>query len=278
MITVQILRTKGVSCSMRKCIYLLALAVSAVCGLGLRLWNLTAGVDAQGLAVADHISVWLLIAASVLFLLIFLVLSICAPGRSGAADVLQYGNGLAAISYAAALLLIISAGWKFGKELSDGSSFVSPLILLLGLLSGFCLIGITTLRGNSCKPVPPAELIPDLYLLLKLVFDFRNWSTDPMILDYFPRLFGLIFVVMAFYQSTGFAFSTGKPRRTMFYSMAAIFFSAVSMADGITGGNIVSILEAVGFCLWLLPIIICLLRPRKPDPKTQPAPSEPDVS
>ncbi len=263
---------------MRKCIYLFALAAAAVCGLGLRLWNLTAGVDAQGLAVADHISVWLLIATSVLFLLVFLVLSVCAPGRSGASDVLQYGNGLAAVSYAAAFLLIVSAGWKFGKELSAGASFISPLILLLGLLSGFCLIGVTTLRRNNCKPVPPAELIPDLYLLLKLVFDFRNWSTDPMILDYFPRLFGLIFVVMAFYQSTGFAFSAGKPRRTMFYSMAAIFFSAVSLADGIADGSIVSILETIGFCLWLLPVVLCLLHPRKSNLPSQPVLSKPDVS
>lgn len=251
-----------------KFLYLFSAIAAAVCGLGLRLWNLTSGVDAKGLPVME-LSAWLLVGCSALFLLVFLALAVCAPGRSGAAEVLYYGKAHCAIAYCSAILLLLSVGYEFGAALKTGASFSTPLILLLGLVSGFCLIGIAALRGNGKTPAPAAELIPNLYFIVKLVFDFRSWSTDPMILDYCPSLFALIFVVLAFYHSTGFVFSQGKPRRTLFYSMAAVYFSAVAAADGIAGHSFGTVLEHLGFLLWFLPIILCLLVPREPEPPAE---------
>lgn len=245
----------------QKCLYLASLIAAAFCGLGLRFWNLTSGTDAQGLPVPNDISVWMLVICSGLFLVVFLVLSICAPAQRAGTEVLRYGKALTVLSYGGAALLLFSAGHSFGSALKTGADLFSPLLLILGIVSGFCMLGVASLRGAGKKPAPPAELIPTVYLIIKLVFDFRNWSTDPMILDYFPSLFALIFVVLAYYYSAGFAFSQGKPRRTLFYAMAAIYFSMVSAADGIFSGDWPAILEHVSFILWLLPVVWRLLTP-----------------
>lgn len=254
-----------------KQICLFAAAAAGICGFGLRLWNLIAGKDETGLPVWEHPSVALLLAASLLFLLVFLVLSVRSPGRSGEKDVLRYNRAGFGLSCAGAALILISVAGEFARSLVSGPGFSAPLLCLLGIAAGFCLLGIAGQRHRGKEPMPPAELVPSLYLVIRLVFDFRDWSTDPMILDYCTRLFALIFMNLAFYHSAGFCFGKGKPRRTLFYSLAAVFFSAVSLADCFTGGWPAA-MEYLGAALWLLPVTVCLLRPRQAPPEPEEVP------
>ena len=80
------------------------------------------------------------------------------------------------------------------------------LALLLGLFSGICLFVTAWMRDHDRATYPPLELVPDVYLVVKLILNFKGWSTDPIILDYCIMLFALIFVVLGFYYSTGFLF------------------------------------------------------------------------
>ena len=126
------------------------------------------------------------------------------------------------------------------------------------------------MRSHGKATYPPLELVPDIYLVVKLILNFKGWSTDPIILDYCIMLFALIFVVLGFYYSTGFLFDLGKPRLTLLFTLCACLFSAVAIVDGILDGSFATILEYLGFIAWLLPVVCAVSVPSAPDsPKTE---------
>ena len=100
---------------------------------------------------------------------------------------------------------------------------------------------------------------------VKLILNFKGWSTDPIILDYCIMLFALIFVVLGFYYSTGFLFDLGKPRLTLLFTLCACLFSAVAVVDGLLDGSFATILEYLGFIAWLLPVVCAVSVPSAPD-------------
>ena len=62
-------------------------------------------------------------------------------------------------------------------------------MLLLGLLAGICLMIAAYMRSHSRPTAPPLELLPELYLVIQLILNFKHWSTDPIILDYWCPAF-----------------------------------------------------------------------------------------
>lgn len=235
---------------------LILLLLSAVVGCALRLWNLTAGVDAQGLPLAHHISTPLMAGWCILSLIVFALLArrTCGTGRTP--QVLQSASGV--LSYCGGGLILLSAILEFASALVSGATMSAPILCLLGVLSGICLLIVCYLRSREKSVAPPLELIPEVYLVVKLVLNFKGWSTDPIILDYCVLLFALIFVVLGFYYSTGFLFSQGKPRLTLFVCLAGCLFSAMAALDGIMDRSPAAITEYLGFLLWLLPVISCI--------------------
>ncbi len=232
----------------------------ALLAAGFRLWSLLAAVDEQGLPVT-HLSTTLLIAASALFLLLALFLSFHSPGRSGRYQVLTYGTGGFLCSMTASIFILVGSCVEFGEALLSGPSFTAPIICLFGLLGGICC-GLTAwLRRSSVRRSPVAELVPIVYLLIKLVLNFKTWSTDPIISDYCVILFALIFSLLAFYYGAGFVFNQGKPRRTLFSAMNAVFFCAAAIMDGIIDLSPSTVITYAGFLLWQCPVIWDLLAP-----------------
>lgn len=239
--------------------------IFALFAAGLRLWNLFVAVDEQGLPVM-HLSIILLIAAAILFLLLALFLSYRSPGRSGNSQVLQYGSGGFLCSLIAAILILLGSCAEFAEALVSGPGISAPIMCLLGLLGGVCCCLTAWFRRRSGPRYPFVELAPILYLLVKLILNFKGWSTDPIILDYCVILFALIFTLLAFYYGAGFVFDLGKPRRTLFCAMAAVFFCAAAIMDGIMDLRPSTIITYGGFLLWQLPVIWDLLEPMDADP------------
>ena len=240
---------------------------------GLRLWSLLAAVDEQGLP-AMHLSMYALIAAAAVFLLAAAVFSFRSPGRSGQRSVIRYGPSGFVCALAAACLILLGAVLEFSEELAAGPGFFTAIVCLLGLLGGLCCIVTALARRSDSRRIPGAEMAPVLYLLVKLILDFKGWSTDPIILDYCVRLFAMIFALLAFLRGAGFVLDAGRPRRTLFFAMGAVFFCAAALMDGILTLSLASIATFLGILLWQLPLIWDLLEPHAPDPE---APAEDEV-
>ena len=77
-------------------------------------------------------------------------------------------------------------------------------------------------------------LLLELCLLfcLWLISDYQVRAADPVVLDYVYEVFAIAAAVMALYYLSGYSFQTGKPRRTLVTTMAAAYFSMVTLADG----------------------------------------------
>lgn len=240
----------------------------ALLGAGLRLWSLLVAVDDQGLPVM-HLSTVLLIAAGALFLLIAALLSGRSPGRSGSHRVFTYGTGGLVCGATASALILLGSCAEFGEALVSGPDMAAPIMCLLGLFGGICCCLTVRFRHQSTPRYPLAELGPVFYLLIKLVLNFKGWSTDPIILDYCVVLFALIFALLAFYYGAGFVFDQGKPRRTLFCAMGAVFFCACAMMDGMMDLKFSTVITYGGFLLWQLPVIWNLLAPGAPDTAPQ---------
>jgi hypothetical protein len=250
-----------------KKIYLPLLAVLSLLGGAARLWNLKTAIDSEGLFVAGHPSTYVLVALSLISVLLLGILSIRSPGRSGEALVLYSRSPVSSV---AAFLLLLGVILEFVEALVSGPGLSAPILCLLGIVSGICLLVVAAGRKRGRCFHPCLELLPVLYLLIKLILNFKSWSTDPIILDYCFLLFALIFSLLGFYHSAGFCFDQGKPRKALFYASAGIYFSLMAAVDGILDGSIATFAIYLSLLLWLWPIVSCLLLPREAPKVEQP--------
>ena len=71
--------------------------------------------------------------------------------------------------------------------------------------------------------------------LLGVIVNFQKWSTDPSLNDFVYHLFAAISCMLAAFQLAGFSFGKGKRRITLFWSLCAVYFSAISIVDCLCG-------------------------------------------
>lgn len=246
--------------------FLVSLALTPVAA-ALRLWSLLSAVDSQGLP-AMHLSMYILIAVAGVFLLFSLIWAIRSSGRSGRYQVLSYDRTDALLGLIAGGLILLGGLAAFAEALTSGPKPSDVIVVLLGLVGGIGLMAAAKGR-ESGTPNPAAEVLPVIYFLVKLLFSFRGWSTDPIILDYCFLLFASIFILLAFFRGAGFVFDQGKARRALFCAMGAVFFSAVALMDGLLSRSFATVLTCIGALLWQLPVLRLLPVPSAPDPKPE---------
>lgn len=234
----------------------MGLLLSAPLAAAARFLFLTLGLDTQGLPITNHPTALLLVAVSILFPLLYLVLVVKSPCREKAFSVWARPRPALPAIVGGALVLLGAAG----ELLYSGAATTgNRLLCTLGVVSGLCMILCHLFRVTGNRKNPPTELVPVVYLVIKLIVNFKNWSVDPVILDYFPMLMALIFALLSLYGAAGFLFDEGRPGRTLFFSAVCVFFSAMAAVDGVLGGNPGIIMTYLGLLLWNLPVIFRLL-------------------
>lgn len=243
------------------------LMIACLIGMALRLWAMAAANAAGGLPVEDHMSTYLTVLFSLVIVGLFLYWSHSSPGRSGKKNVLDYSVHQFSQGMLGAVLILFGAVVEFAEAVLYTPSTSSLFMCLGGFLAGICLMLVAFTRKTGTHTHPAAHLLPIVYLVIKLILNFKNWSTDPIILDYCFILFALIFSLLAFYHSTGFFFNKGKPRKTLFYCLAAVFFSAMAAAEGLGNGSNSTFVTYLGIMMWCLPVITAVITPSDPDPE-----------
>ena len=233
--------------------YFVTLAFGLLAAI-LRLWCQSAAVDSGGLPVM-HLSVWVYFGAGGLLVLLALFFALRRTTRRSEYGVLEYGTLGFGCAIAAAVLIGLGAAAEFAEALREGPGITAPLLLLAGLVGCICLAASAWLRRQKGKRQPAAEILPVVYLLLKLLLNFRGWSTDPIILDYSAELVALILALLAVFYGAGFVLDKGRPRRTLFFAMAAVYFCAGAMMDGVAALSPAKICTYGGCLLWQLPVI-----------------------
>jgi len=131
------------------------------------------------------------------------------------------------------------------------------LVAAGGMITAICwvVVALDRYRGRTLPAL--LFMIPTLFYAIRLILDFRNWSRDPMILDYCFDLLVLICIMCATFHLGGFCFDKGGRRLSVFYCCCGIVFGAAAIA----GGRLRELAMTGGAMLWLAGNLWVLLRP-----------------
>ena len=182
-------------------------------------------VASPGLLTPAVMGLFLLAASGVLDLLF---------GFSGAsllAD--EAGTGASALTGSGETVTVFVTAQ--GSQLFSGREHL--VVGLLSLLSAASLLpAVPACRirpeGGARKPFQsPLLLVPVCCLVVRLVLTYRVVSVDPSLTDYYTELLAVVFLALAFYRLSSFAFRAGRTRRFAVYAALAIAFCLATLAD-----------------------------------------------
>lgn len=212
---------------------------------------MTTGRDARGLFIPGHyagILLWVLTAVMAV-LLVFGV-----QQYSGKA---KYGRMFPPSAPAAVGLLGVAAAvlWSAWDIYCSGSGILELVAGLLGLVSAGVMVYLAWCRFRGIRTGCLLWSVVTLFLMLRLMFAYRDWSGQPELLRYCFPLLASVCVTLAVYYRTAFCVGMGSRRMYLFFTQLGAFFCFVALGGGLN-------LFYLGMLLWCL-LDLPSLRPFK---------------
>ena len=180
---------------------------------------LTFGTDERGLLMPMHIStvaVWLLTAAMAVGLLLML---------RNMEDTAGYRR-LFPDSRLAALGTLCAAAGILATVVESLTAMEEPIRILSGLLkiaAGIALIYLAWCRWKNLRGSFLAWAAVTAYMLLRIMFEYRSWSTQPELLRFLFPLVASVCMVLAMYHRTAFCVKMGSRTQFLFFSQLGAF-------------------------------------------------------
>ncbi|MDO4845735.1 MAG: hypothetical protein Q3977_03895 [Oscillospiraceae bacterium] len=222
-------------------------------GFVLRRLQLSGGFDANGLPLPGSGILLGVYSAIVAALAVWYCLHLAE--RPAYTEAFRFAMPTAAVSVAGAGLIFAGCVTAF---LAGGYGMtLEKIAALLGALAAVCLVASQASQRREAAPSPLVGMLPVVFYIVRLVGDFKNWSTDPIILDYWVKLFAMLAILLAAYYLAGFCFDRGKRRASALFCLLAVYFSGLCLADG---GVDISLIVG-GSMLWQGASAWQLLRP-----------------
>lgn len=185
---------------------------------------------------------------------------------SGLADLLE-GCGTGNL-----LALMRSAADPYGaappsEAVSGFAPYTQLLLGALSLLSAAAMLLVTvSCRRQKPLKAPSLLLVPPVALVARLVLVYRLDSVNPALSAYYVELLALVFLTLAFYRLSSFAFQAGRTRRFTLYAAPAVTLSFAALAEA--GPHLSAPLLHTGGALFLLGFLaVRLAGPAGPPPK-----------
>lgn len=191
-------------------------------------------------------------------LLVLPVMGILLMALSGLADLYEsFGLGN--------LLVQMQSAADPYAEVAAKSGFSGRLQLLLGILS-LASAAALFFSAAACRKGGREDdsfsgdallLIPPVSMVVRLVLTYRLDSVNPALEAYYVELLALVFLTLAFYRLSSFAFQAGRTRRFTLYTCAATVLCFAALADG--GPHLSSLLLYAGGAITLLGFLLLRL-------------------
>jgi len=152
-----------------------------------------------------------------------------------------------------------AAADPYGLSAAEMPLFSSRVQLILGLLlllaGAALLLSVIACRRKEAGTYSPALLlVMPVVLVVRLVLTYRADSVNPSLAAYYVSLLALVFLTLAFYRFSSFAYECGDPRRFSLYAGIAVVLSLASLADG--GPHISALLLYAGSVVFLLGFLL----------------------
>ena len=157
---------------------------------------------------------------------------------------------------------ISSGGYSSQLHLIFSATALLPALALLSALS-VCRkpdsheLNAAPKQSSVLKYRDVMLLVPPVCLVVRLVLAYRIHSVDPVLSRHYIGLLALVFMTLAFYRLSSFAFQTGCFRRFALYGGAAVVLSVAALAEGGQPSHLLlhagSALTLLGFLLLYQP-------------------------
>lgn len=184
------------------------------------MWALFAlGTDERGLLIPFHFSavaVWLLTAAMAVGLLLML---------RNMEDTAGYRR-LFPDSRLAALGTLCAAIGILATVVESLTAMDEPIRVVSGLLkivAGIALIYLAWCRWKNVRGSFLAWAAVTAYMLLRIMFEYRSWSTQPELMRFLFPLLASVSMVLAVYHRTAFCVKMGSRSQFLFFSQFGAF-------------------------------------------------------
>ena len=190
-------------------------------------------------------------------LLLLPVAGILLVSLSGLADLFEglTMNNLLAQMKAAADPYAVLEDAIYG--FSGKTQLILGVLTLLGAAALF--LSAVSCRQKEGEDVPPSFsgnllLVFPVVLVVRLVMTYRLDSVNPALSAYYVELLALVFLTLAFYRLSSFAFNAGRTARFALYTGLAVVFSLATLADG--GPHLSSLLLYAGSAVTALGFLL----------------------
>ena len=183
------------------------------------------GADGKGLLPSGH---WAGIALWILSLVVLAGLFVCTRSIHGSRryqDCFPVSWVSAAGAFLTALGLAVTAVSAAG--ISTGIAELA--VRILGFAAAAALVAVGLCRMTGAKPPFPCHAALCVYFALRMVYQYRRWSSDPQLQDYCFTLFALMALMLSAYQQAAFDAGIGSHRALWFLSLAAVFLCCPAM-------------------------------------------------
>lgn len=220
-------------------------------GLLLRIW-LLAGADDKGFLPSNPVVTALLwvVAIAVPAALFFLTRELTEAKKYAfnfpPSPIAAIGTWLAALS------IFIHSIISFPGSL-DALDIISGI---LGILSAAALVLAGLCRRNGRRPNFLLHCVVAIYLMLRLICQYRHWSADPQVLDYCFSILATVCLMLAVYHRAAFDMGAGDRRSYTFFCLTCGFFCCLSLVGW------EDILYYLGIGAWMF-TDLCNLTPLK---------------
>ncbi len=221
-------------------------------GLGLRIWLYTGGVDEKNLFITGHPANTLLLILTAVTLLC-LVLCVLPLTGSPAYSKLFPPSIWSFVGCGVGCAGILATDLY---ELLQRTDAITLLSLVLGLAAGASLLYVGYCRYRDLRPGFLFRAVVTVYFMLHLVSQYRLWSAEPQLQNYFFALLASVFLMLSAYQRTTLDAGQKVRRWYVFCNQAALFCSLVAAV-----GNSGIFYLTMGF--WTLTELCSLKRVRR---------------
>lgn len=242
---------------------LLSAILGAIALAGLRYYQLAFCMDENGLLARGSRIPWVFLAV-VVVVIAALVLSIVRLDKAAGTEQDCHRCIFWHLCSAAAAAVFMAGCGYYALKVPTADT-LKLVLYFAGLVCGALLIISDALRimGKSSHLV--LLLLPCLFLAGKLVFDFKQWSYDPIVIDFCFKLLASITAMLACFNLAGFPIGIGRKRATIFFCLLAFVFSVMTIPDCLlkSGCSFKDLAIYVSLGLWCLINGLMLLFPRE---------------
>lgn len=229
----------------------LALAAGGA-GLLLRIWLFAFRSEETGLLRSGHpaeLLLWLLTAA---------VIAVVLLGTRDLTEGAKYSFNFPASLYSAISCVLggLSIGITSVAELILYQDVLTVIASVLGILSTAALVFVAYGRWKGQPQTVLYHAVICLYLMFRLVSQYRHWSADPQLMNYCFQLLASVCLMLSAYQSAAFDAGSGNRRLHTVFHLGAVYFCCLALP----GSENTTFYLGTG--IWMM-TNLCNLTPRK---------------